>query len=156
MVFFLLFSFKKLPLIYIGFQPSQTVSHPEEFRMSTEKTTSALFFSFFPFFISVSSLPFYLSFLLPSSRMIYNTLKDFPDGRGPIWMISCLSWAWKERRFWAWTLPSRKTVALISPEFPTYPSVSRLELGGVVENRGDQKVVENGSKPVIDFFSKLH
>lgn len=155
MFFFLLFSFKKLPLIYIDFQPSQTISHPKFFSEHWEDNIGS-FFSFFPFFISVSSLPFYLSFLLPSSQMIYNTLKDFPDGRGPIWMISCLSWAWKERRFWAWTLPSRKTVAPISTECPTYPSVSRLESGGEVENRGDQKVVENGSKPVIDFFSKLH
>ena len=155
MVFFLLFNFKKLPLIDIDFPTLQTISHPKFFNEHWEDNMGSFFSFFFPFFISVSFLPFYLSFLLPSSRMVYNTLKFFPDWKRANLNDPCLSWAWKERRFWAWTLPSRKTVASVSPKCPTHPLVFRLDLGGKVENR-DQKAVENGSKPVVYFFSKLY
>lgn len=68
-------------------------------------------------------------------------------------MNSCLGRGRKEDSEHGPWLPGR--LWLPSPECPTLPLASRLEWGGEIEKRGDKKVVENWSKAVIYFFSKL-
>lgn len=67
-----------MSLIYIDFPHLIAVSHPKFFTEHRDNIGAS--FSFFsPSFLFLFFLLSFLSFLLSSSRMVYNTLENFPD-----------------------------------------------------------------------------
>lgn len=143
---------KKLLLMCIDFPCLQAISHPKFFIENWEDNIGASFLSsLLSSFLFLFFLLSFLSFLLSSSRMVYNPLENFPDWKRANLneLLSVLGvevkkilniGPWLPGRLW---LPS-------PPERPTLPLVLMLEGGGEVEKGGDRR----WWKPVIYFFVK--